>query len=92
MRFYIEDAFRAQEHAFEVLDCMRVEFKTDALNERSRAALVRIGATEEGIFRNHMITYSGRVRNTVYYSIINSEWPEVKSRLEGMLGRPFSLR
>jgi RimJ/RimL family protein N-acetyltransferase len=73
-------------HAFETLGCRRVELKTDSLNERSRAAILRIGARQEGIFRNHMITASGRVRHTVYFSIIDSEWPEVKSRLEARLG------
>ena len=72
-------------HAFETLACMRVELKTDSLNERSRAAILRIGAREEGIFRNHMITSSGRIRHTVYFSIIDSEWPAVKARLESML-------
>ncbi len=72
-------------HAFETLGCMRVELKTDSLNERSRAAILRIGAREEGIFRNHMITASGRVRHTVYFSIIDSEWPAVKARLEAKL-------
>src|SRR6266702_3690884 len=72
-------------HAFETLGCMRVELKTDSLNERSRAAILRIGAREEGIFRNHMITASGRVRHTVYFSIIDSEWPEVKAGLEAKL-------
>jgi RimJ/RimL family protein N-acetyltransferase len=72
-------------HAFESLGCMRVELKTDSLNQRSREAILRIGAREEGIFRNHMITASGRVRHTVYFSIIDSEWPAVKARLESML-------
>lgn len=72
-------------HAFESLGCMRVELKTDSLNERSRAAILRIGAKEEGIFRNHMITASGRIRHTVYFSIIDSEWPGVKARLEAKL-------
>jgi N-acetyltransferase len=72
-------------HAFESLGCMRVELKTDSLNEKSRAAILRIGAKEEGIFRNHMITASGRIRNTVYYSVIDSEWPAVKARLEARL-------
>ena len=74
-------------YAFETLGCMRVELKTDSLNERSRAAILRIGAREEGIFRNHMITASGRVRHTVYFSIVDSEWAAVKSRLEAKLGR-----
>ncbi len=72
-------------HAFETLGCMRVELKTDSLNECSRAAILRLGAREEGIFRNHMITASGRIRHTVYFSIINSEWPAVKARLEAKL-------
>jgi RimJ/RimL family protein N-acetyltransferase len=72
-------------HAFESLGCIRVELKTDSLNERSRAAILRIGAREEGIFRNHMITASGRIRHTVYFSIVASEWPGVKARLESML-------
>ncbi len=76
-------------HAFETLNCLRVEFKTDSLNERSRNALLRIGAQEEGTFRNHMITYSGRIRHSVYYSIIDSEWPEVKAALEEKLSRPY---
>jgi N-acetyltransferase len=72
-------------HAFETLGCMRVELKTDSLNEKSRAAILRIGAKEEGIFRNHMITSSGRIRHSAYYSIIDSEWPSVKARLESKL-------
>jgi RimJ/RimL family protein N-acetyltransferase len=71
--------------AFESLGCMRVELKTDSLNEKSRAAILRIGAKEEGIFRNHMITASGRIRHSAYYSIIDSEWPAVKARLETRL-------
>ncbi|MBD0371168.1 MAG: GNAT family N-acetyltransferase [Pyrinomonadaceae bacterium] len=74
-------------HAFEKLNCMRVEFKTDSLNEKSRRALLRIGAKEEGTFRNHMIMPSGRIRHSVYYSIIDTEWPEVKSALEEKLKR-----
>src|SRR3989475_12841355 len=72
-------------HAFETLGCIRVELKTDSLNARSRAAILRIGAREEGIFRNHMITASGRIRHTVYFSIIDSEWPAAKARLEAIL-------
>ena len=73
------------EHAFETLGCIRVELKTDSLNEKSRAAILRIGAKEEGLFRNHMITASGRIRHTVYFSLVDSEWPAVKARLESML-------
>jgi N-acetyltransferase len=72
-------------HAFEALKCIRVELKTDSLNARSRAAILRIGAREEGTFRNHMITASGRIRHTVYFSIIESEWPDVKASLEAKL-------
>jgi RimJ/RimL family protein N-acetyltransferase len=72
-------------HAFETLGCIRVELKTDSLNEKSRNAILRIGAKEEGIFRNHMITASGRIRHTVYFSILDSEWPAVKTRLENMM-------
>ena len=75
-------------HAFEVLGCIRVEFKTDVLNERSRAALLRIGATQEGVLRSHMITASGRVRDSVYFSIVAAEWPAVKVGLEAKLARP----
>jgi RimJ/RimL family protein N-acetyltransferase len=72
-------------HAFETWGCLRVEFKTDSLNEPSREALLRIGAKEEGLFRNHMITSTGRLRHSVYYSIIASEWPSVKAHLEQKL-------
>ena len=72
-------------HAFETLRCIRVELKTDSLNEKSRAAILRVGAREEGTFRNHMITASGRIRHTVYFSIVDSEWPAVKARLEEKL-------
>lgn len=74
-------------HAFEVWNCIRVELKTDALNQKSRNAILRIGAKEEGIFRKHLVTSTGRVRDSVYFSILDSEWPEVKARLEGMLAR-----
>jgi len=72
-------------HAFETLGCLRVEFKTDSLNIRSRRALQRIGAKEEGTFRNHVITSSGRIRHSVYHSVIDSEWPEIRRSLEGRL-------
>ena len=74
-------------HAFEVWKCMRMELKTDALNQKSRNAILRIGAKEEGTLRRHLITWSGRVRDTVYFSILDSEWPEVKAKLETMLER-----
>lgn len=71
--------------AFEELGCLRVEFKTDALNERSRRAILRLGAKEEGILRRHFVTASGRVRDTVYYSIVDEEWPSVKAALQAKL-------
>jgi len=74
-------------HAFEVWGCFRVEFKTDVINEKSRNALKRIGATEEGILRRHQITATGRVRDSIYYSILDSEWPFVKARLETMAAK-----
>jgi RimJ/RimL family protein N-acetyltransferase len=72
-------------HAFEVWGCIRVELKTDALNKKSRNAILRIGAKEEGTLRRHLVTSTGRVRDTVYFSILDSEWPEVKARLESKL-------
>jgi RimJ/RimL family protein N-acetyltransferase len=72
-------------HAFETLACVRVEFKTDVLNRRSRAALRRIGATEEGVLRSHMRAGAGRRRDSVYFSILRDEWSAVKARLEEAL-------
>ena len=72
-------------HAFEALRCIRIEFKTDSLNERSRRALLRIGATQEGVFRNHVIAAEGMVRHSVYFSITSEEWPDRKARLEDLL-------
>ena len=72
-------------HAFESLGCHRVEFKTDSLNERSRRALLGIGATFEGIFRNHMVMPDDRLRHSAYYSVIDTEWPAVKAGLSGGL-------
>jgi N-acetyltransferase len=72
-------------HAFEVWQCMRVELKTDALNQKSRNAILRIGAKEEGTLRKHLITWTGRVRDTVYFSILDTEWPEARAKLEAKL-------
>jgi N-acetyltransferase len=80
-----EAKFLMLQYAFEVWKCIRVEFKTDSLNEKSRNAILRIGAKEEGVFRQHMITDSGRLRDSVYYSILDVEWQEVKSNLEAKL-------
>ena len=76
-------------HAFDTLGCMRVEFKTDSTNSRSRNALMRIGAKEEGVFRNHMVVPGGRIRDSVYFSIIDSEWKEVKRELEKKMARVY---
>jgi len=73
-------------HAFDGLGCVRVELKTDALNERSRRAIRGLGAVEEGVLRRHLVTSRGRVRDTVYYSIVDHEWPDVQRRLEARLG------
>ncbi len=72
-------------HAFETLGCIRVEFKTDSLNDGSRKAILRIGAKEEGTLRNHMLVHDGRYRHSVYFSVIDSEWPGVKKALEEKL-------
>jgi RimJ/RimL family protein N-acetyltransferase len=74
-------------HAFETLGCIRVQLKTDLRNERSQKAIERIGAVKEGVLRNHMILPDGRYRHSVFYSILDTEWPEVKQRLEEMMSR-----
>ena len=74
-------------HAFERLGCVRVELKTDVLNLPSRKAMTRIGAKEEGILRKHTLMWTGRYRDTVFYSILDEEWPQVKARLETLLIR-----
>jgi RimJ/RimL family protein N-acetyltransferase len=85
-RVNTEAKFLMLRHAFEALECIRVEFKTDSLNERSRRALLRIGAIQEGIFRNHVITADGRVRHSVYFGITSEDWPSRKARLGSLLG------
>jgi RimJ/RimL family protein N-acetyltransferase len=74
-------------HAFETLDAERVEFKTHARNEKSRAALTGIGATFEGVLRHHTIMPDGSNRDSAYYSVLAAEWPDVKARLEALLAR-----
>jgi RimJ/RimL family protein N-acetyltransferase len=69
------------EHAFDDLGCLRVEFKTDARNDRSRAALAALPAQFEGVFRKHMLVRGGERRDSAYYSIIDDEWPEVRENL-----------
>ena len=72
-------------HAFEVWGCARVELKTDVLNTKSRRAMLRMGATEEGTLRKHVLAYAGRWRDTIYYSVLDVEWPAVKARLASFL-------
>jgi RimJ/RimL family protein N-acetyltransferase len=75
-------------HAFESWRCLRVQLRTDVLNERSRKAIGRLGAVEEGILRKHWVTATGRVRDSVYFRILDTEWPAVKDRLEQRLAPP----
>lgn len=81
-----EAKFLMLRHAFETLGCVRVELKTNARNRRSRDAMLRIGCVEEGLMRKHSISDRGVWRDTVYYSVIDEEWPAVKARLERMIG------
>jgi len=73
-------------HAFEILHAIRVQLKTDSRNERSQKAIERIGAKKEGVLRNHMILPDGYFRHSVFYSVLDTEWPDVKKKLEAMLG------
>jgi N-acetyltransferase len=75
-------------HAFDVMNCVRVQFTTDELNEKSRAAILRIGAQQEGIVRHERIMPDGRKRNSVRFSIIDTEWPAVRAALEHKLAHP----
>lgn len=75
------------QYAFDELYCNRVEWKTDALNEPSRNAILRLGATYEGLHRAHMIREDGSLRDTVYYSVLRDEWPEMEKRLVGKLAQ-----
>lgn len=81
-----EAKFLLLRHAFEGLGAIRVQLKTDLRNVRSQTAIARIGAQREGVLRHHMILWNGYVRDSVYFSITDSEWPQVKVRLEGMMG------
>jgi RimJ/RimL family protein N-acetyltransferase len=78
------------QHAFDEWGCVRVELKTDALNEQSRDAILRIGAKEEGTLRRHVVTCTGRIRDSVYFSILDSEWPEVRATLQAKMSRGTS--
>jgi RimJ/RimL family protein N-acetyltransferase len=75
-------------YAFETLDCVRVQLKTDLRNERSQRAIERLGAVREGVLRNHMILPDGTLRHSVFYSILPEEWPSVRARLAAWLERP----
>ena len=75
------------QHAFETLDCIRVQLKTDLRNERSQKAIERIGGVKEGVLRNHMILPDGRIRHSVFYSILDTEWEGVKKMLEEIMER-----
>jgi RimJ/RimL family protein N-acetyltransferase len=86
----VEAKLLMMRHAFERLECVRVEFKTDARNERSRAALSALPARFEGILRNHMTVPDVGLRDSAYFSVIDSEWPEVKANLEERLARAGS--
>ncbi len=81
-----EAKYLMMRHAFETLGCNRVEWKTDALNTQSRNAILRLGAKQEGIFRQHIVTWNGRLRDSVYFSVIAPEWPDVKKALEAKIG------
>jgi N-acetyltransferase len=70
------------QHAFDVWKCLRVELKTDSMNQRSRSAILRLGAKEEGTLRKHMLTWNGRQRDSIYFSILDTEWAEVRALLE----------
>jgi RimJ/RimL family protein N-acetyltransferase len=80
------------QHAFESWQCNRVELITDVLNTQSRAAIVRLGAREEGILRNHMVMRDGRIRDSILYSLIQSEWPQVKEALQRKMQAPGEAR
>jgi len=84
----VEAKLMMMHHAFETLGCVRVEFKTDARNERSRAALASLPARFEGVMRNHMIVPDVGQRDSAYYSVIESEWPAVRASLERRLASP----
>src|SRR5437764_10588745 len=81
----VEAKYLLLRHAFETLACRRVEFKTDALNERARAALAALPARFEGVHRKHMLVRSGVRRDSAWYSVIDDEWPEVRAALESRL-------
>src|SRR5512140_1545294 len=86
-RVNTESKYLLLEHAFERLHCLRVQIKTDSRNVRSQRAIERLGAVREGMLRNHLILPDGHVRHSIYYSILDTEWPAVKARLLEMLAQ-----
>lgn len=86
----IEIKYLMLQHAFEVLGCIRVQIKTNANNQAAQRSLVALGATYEGHFRNHYILHDGTVRDSLFYSIIASEWPTVKAHIQQRLARRIS--
>lgn len=83
-----EAKFLLLRHAFEALDCVAVEFRTLIINHQSRRAIERLGAKQDGILRNHMRMANGTLRDTVVYSILNTEWPTIRAHLRWLLGQP----
>jgi N-acetyltransferase len=83
----VEAKYLLLRHAFEQLGCLRVEFKTEAANERSRAALAALPARFEGIHRKHMLVRGGERRDSAWYSVVDDEWPDVREALERRLDR-----
>ena len=77
-------------HAFETLGCLRVQFQTDSLNTKSKNAILRLGATQEGVIRNKVICWDGRIRHSLYFSITDEEWPGVKANLEAKMRGSFA--
>ncbi len=84
-RINTECKYLLLKHCFETLGTIRVQLKTDSRNVRSQKAIERMGAVKEGVLRNHVVMPDGYLRNSVYYSVINQEWPLVKDKLENML-------
>lgn len=82
-----EAKYLMMSHAFETWDCVRVELKTNVLNETSRNAMKRLGCVEEGVLRKHAVNDDGVWRDTIFYSVLDTEWPAVRNRLEGWLNR-----
>src|SRR4249919_3427717 len=85
----VEAKYLLLRHAFEVVGCRRVEFKTDALNERARAALAALPAEFEGIHRKHMIVRGGERRDSAWYAVVDDDWPEVRATLERRLASKY---